>query len=130
VLKFVIKDDNALLNAIDYLTHLEPDQDDPLEIVVRDYQKLRTKKQNSLYWRWLGILRKESGNSKDVLHAYYKDKFLPSITESYAGEQIRVTKSTRDLTPREFTDYLSEVEEHAREFHNIVLPQPDEELPW
>ena len=126
MVKFVIRDDNALLNAINYVKCLTPDEDEPREIVIQDFKKLRSVQQNSLYWRWLGIIRKDTGTSKEALHHYYKKKFLPTFVEVHVDEIITVLTSTKDLTPAQFSDYLTEIEEHASDFHNIILPHEED----
>ena len=124
--RFVIKDDDSLFKVVSYLMDHLTDIVDPQEITISQYKKRRSLEQNSLYWCWLSFIREHTGTSKEALHIYYKSKFLPFHIEEVNGEDVRIYKSTTDLNVQEFTDYLSEIEDHARDFHNLILPTQED----
>lgn len=85
------------------------DKDVSLEVKLE--KRTRSGEQNRYYWLYLGIIEEETGNDKEILHSYFKNKFLTtSITELY-GDKVRVAKSTTELTKGEFGEYLAKISE-------------------
>jgi len=128
-MKFILRNEQVLNNATEYLYGLELDEDKPVELVIRDHKKKRTDDQNALYWSWLRIIGKETGDSTKSLHAFYGDEFLPKEFETVAGKKVEVIKSTTELGVKAFTSYLKQVEAHASSFFGIMLPHPGD-LEW
>lgn len=128
-MKFILRNEQILNNAVDYLYALELDEDKPQELIIKDHKKKRTEDQNALYWSWLRIIGKETGDSTKALHAFYGDEFLPKEFETVAGKKVEVIKSTTELGVKEFTEYLKRVEAHASSFFGIMLPHPGD-LEW
>jgi hypothetical protein len=125
-MKFILSDPTKLNRAIIFLYCLEIDPEKPHEVVVKDFKKIRTDAQNKLYWSWLGLISKETGNSTEALHVSFANEFLPKTFEVVRGETVDVVKSTTKLTPEEFTKYLKEVEAETAIFFGIKLPHPGE----
>ncbi len=128
-MRFVLASEQILQNVISYLYTLDLDEVHPQEIVIKDFRKKRTEAQNALYWSWLRIISRETGNSVKILHAFFGDKFLGKEFEVVRGEEVESVQSTTDLSPKEFTKYLMEVESDTVDFHGITLPHPGE-LEW
>lgn len=87
------------------------DQWDGQEVFIQILEKknTRSEQQHSYYWLYLGIISDETGENKEVLHEYFKNKFLiTEITELY-GDKIRIKKSTTGLTKGEFSDYIANI---------------------
>lgn len=66
----------------------------PVEQAFAECRKLflgenRTLSQNSLYWLWLTCIESETGNDKDILHVFLREKFLgyKSIQTIIKGEK-------------------------------------------
>lgn len=122
--EFLIRNPQILKNATEYLYSLDFDEEKPFLVIFKDFKKLRTDAQNRLYWSWLRIISKETGNSTKSLHADFTDMFLPKeIIETRRGK-IERTISTTDLNTKEFAQYLNEVEAETGDFFGIVLPHP------
>jgi hypothetical protein len=128
-LKYILRNEKILANAIDYLHSIKLDEDKPVQMVVKDFKKVRTEEQNALYWSWLRIIAKDQGNSTKAIHAYYGDKFLPKEIETVLGKRTETIKSTTELGVKEFTHYLQEVEADAATEFGIMLPHPGD-LEW
>lgn len=128
-MKFILRNEGILDNATQYLYALELDEDKPVELVIRDHKKKRTDDQNALYWSWLRIIGKETGDSTKGLHAYYGDEFLPKVEVVVMGKKVLEIKSTTELGVKAFTEYLKQVEAHASSFLGIMLPHPGD-LEW
>jgi len=128
-MRFVLCNEQILKNAISYLYSLDLDEEKPKEIIIKSFNKKRTEAQNALYWSWLRIIGQETGNSTKILHSFFGDKFLSKKFEIVRGEQVESIQSTTELNPKEFTQYLIEVEADTASFHGITLPHPGE-LEW
>lgn len=100
--------------------------DGTMECVIRRYKKSRTNSQNRLYWLWLSFIAGETGNDSDVLHEFFRRKYLQSKIVQVFGEQSSVRQSTAALKSEEFTDYLKRIESFAASEIGITLPHPDD----
>ena len=128
-MKFILRNEEVLEHAVDHLYSLELDEDEPQELIIKSHTKLRTEEQHCLYRAWIGIIAKETGDSRKALHVFYGDEFLPKETEKVLGKEVEVIKSTTELGVKEFTHFLKEVEAHAASFFGINLPHPGD-LEW
>jgi len=84
----------------------------------RNLSKSRTVEQNALYWVFLEFLEKETGNSKELMHEYFKSLFLKrqEVIKTAEGEKfIEVVGSTTKLTKREFSEYFNKCINYAIE---------------
>ena len=128
-MKFILRNDEIRENAINHIEALELDEDKPVELIIKDHKKKRTEDQNALYWSWLRIIGKETGDSTKAIHAFYGDEFLPKEFGNIANKKVEIVKSTTELGVKEFTYYLKRVEAHAAGFFGINLPHPGD-LEW
>jgi hypothetical protein len=117
---------------------------------LKEYSKIRSLAQNSIYWKWLGAISKHTGHTDDELHDIYKEKFLVKIYErddtKYA-EMIRTLRnlykdhpkesmelfravirltSTTKAKVKQFTEYLEKIERDCFD-NKIPLPMKDDE---
>lgn len=83
---------------------------------------IRSLSQNSLYWGvYIKILSEELGYFPDEMHEELKLKFNAKDSKLTPGE--KVGGSTKRMTTKEFTEYLTEIRTWASFFHNISLPE-------
>ena len=75
-----------------------------LEIIER--KSKRSQEQNRYYWLYLTLIKEETGNEIEDMHAYFKGKFLTKKISEIYGDKYRVTKSTTELSKGEFCEYL------------------------
>lgn len=69
----------------------------------------RTLSQNSLYWLYLGVIERETGNSANDLHEYFRRTLLPPKFIKVLGKEIKVPRSTTELNKIEFSDYMDKI---------------------
>jgi len=89
----------------------------------------RTLSQNSTYWLWITAIQQETGNDKNLLHEYFKQKFLGTENITVFDNNLNVTVSTTRLDTKQMTDYLNRIQEFANTELGILLPNPDD-LIW
>jgi hypothetical protein len=70
---------------------------------------VRSMPQNALYWAYLGIVEQETGNNANDLHELFKRTLLPPKFITVMGKEIKIPKSTTQLTKIEFGDYLDKI---------------------
>lgn len=94
-----------------------------IEIIERRIK--RTISQNGLYWLWLTCISHETGNDKDDLHEYFKQKYL--IRErKYIIDQLVEVVSTKRLNTVQFKYLLDNVHMFASTELAIELPNPED----
>lgn len=120
-------------SLITLIPNLPLDEENPLEVVIRERVKSRGMDQNALMWAgpladiaeqaWVGGRQ----FSSEVWHEHFKRKYLPEeydeelTNEGYmkwdytpAGERVLIG-STTQLTKRGFSQYLQQVEAEGTE---------------
>ena len=81
----------------------------------------RTNSQNKLWWKYMDILSKDLGHSKNELHDICKLKFLRR--ERYEdGKKIEYLKSPAELTKKEYKELIENVIVWAAKTFSIHLP--------
>lgn len=74
----------------------------------------RTAGQNRLWWLYVSILSKETGNEQKEIHEELKAKFMPFAT------------STTELSTEQFRSVVNEISVWAAQFLNVILPDPND----
>lgn len=93
---------------------------DGAHVVLSEEKPTRSNSQNAYYWVYLGIIEKETGNTADDLHEYFKRKLLPPVIKKVLGQEVKIAASTGDLTKSDFSDYLDKI----CALTNVPLPDP------
>lgn len=93
--------------------------------------KKRTLAQNSYMWLLVTAMAKETGQDKEEIHNYLRARFLtvPAMIVTADGEILEereVVRSTTDLSPKEFSDYVDRCALFAAEELGFVLPERKE----
>jgi len=86
----------------------------------------RTISQNGLYWLWLQCISHETGNDKDDLHEFFKQKYLADETTLVLGKYVVTRKSTTNLNTVQFKYLLDSVQIFASTELAITLPDPED----
>lgn len=86
----------------------------------------RSVAQNGLYRLWLGQISTETGEMPDDLHEHFKNKFIETNYVIVFGETTDKGKTTTKLTVKEFTEYLTKIEDFAIHFLSMRLLHPDD----
>jgi len=97
----------APLSDIRFRQHLRENEGKEYEIHIRS--KKRTNSQNALLWLYLSVISKETGNSENDLHEYFRRKHLPPQFVTVLGKEVKFPHSTTDLNRVEFSDYMERI---------------------
>jgi len=85
-------------------------------------KKKRTISQNNFYFFYLGIIEQETGQDSNDLHEYFKRAHLPPKFITVMGKEIKIPRSTTELSKLEFGEYLEKI------CAETGVPIPDPEL--
>lgn len=67
--------------------------------------------------------------TKEETHEFLKAKFnVQEIVNHDTGEAVQVPRSTTILSKEAFSNYISQIQQFAAEFLNIVIPDPGQQL--
>lgn len=88
-----------------------------------DRANTRSVQANRLYWAWLRVIAESTGDDENSLHEIFKRMFLPPKFQTYRGKEIKLPRSTTELSVKDFSEYLMRIEKEAGEL-GITLPQP------
>lgn len=132
---YVIRDGRIRDNAVSFINGL-PVTDaygKPVlwEVDIKRYRKNRSRAQNRLYWKWLGIIGNQRGQDPEDLHEEYKHMFLPKRDFDYVDQDtgeittVKIPRSTSKLNTKEFTQYLLMIEIDVMTKDNMKLSYGD-----
>lgn len=76
-----------------------------IELLVRT----RSMSQNNLYWMYLDLIERETGNNANDLHEYFRRALLAPKTLKVMNKEIKVPMSTTELNKVEFSDYMEKI---------------------
>lgn len=93
-------------------------------ISFEKYNKIRSIQSNKLYWLWLNCIAEETGNDSDILHEYFKNKYLKKYYSECFESQLLITITTTKLDNKQFWEYLEKIKMFASTELNIILPEP------
>jgi len=115
--------------AISYIERIDKD----MLCEIRKDKRNRSIVQNAYYWFLLTMLEQDTGNDKDDLHSYFKEKWLRSqlILKAKKIDDckfIDYTQSTTKLTTLEMEDYLEKIRVFASRELGCFLPLPGETI--
>jgi len=94
------------------------------EVVIKIVERNnnRTKDQNSLFWKWLDIISKETGYTKEETKELISYKFLRRERQNEEGFTEVYLKGTSTLTKKEFNDLMNNISYWSTTTLNITLP--------
>ena len=93
-----------------------------VEIRIRERKNKRTNEQNSLYWKWIEVISKSLGYTREEMHELIKYKFLKRSTIKKNGVEEVKLKSTTTLTVNEFSQFMNDIYFWSNNTLNISLP--------
>ena len=124
-MQIIIRDETLRQRVIEHIRWLNVER--PWIIEIKRHVRKRSLSQNALYWKWIGIIANETGNDNDMLHEFFKRKFLTPMTFHVGGEQFE-HRTTTKLPTDQFSAYMDKVNAFAGAELGIMLPQPEELL--
>lgn len=138
-----------MISALKYIEEMPKDQ--AMLVTIRDYEACKTILQHSTYWKWITIIAKYFGDTKEEKHVFYKEKFLVPIfirddlewaemwetirkcwrlgmkdDANILRKQVVRLASITQTTKKQMSEYLHEIDMDAAE-HKIYLPRRDDE---
>lgn len=114
----------AVLSAIG---GLKLDEKKPWDVSWVRHRSVRSNNQNNLYWAWIEIISKETGNDRWATHEALKDMFCPQMPVIF-GEETRMIRTTAKLQTEAMSEYIDKVQAFVTTELGIILPaRPDQE---
>ncbi len=104
----------------DFQSYLHTLDGKRVEVSVEKFRRKRTNDQNAYYWFILDLISKETGQDPLSLHEAFKFRFSSKIRLS----GLIIPQSTKTKDTGEFTTYIEQIREWAREFLNTTIPDP------
>lgn len=95
------------------------------QVTIEPKKARRSLSQNALYWSWVDIIARETGNDNDDVHEGLKQKFLAARVIQINGEAMRLY-TTAKLEKAAMTEYLDRVYAWATAELGLLLPVPEE----
>ena len=87
-------------------------------------KNIRTLSQNALYWLFLDVIEKDTGNNASDLHEFFKAKLLPPKFIVIKGKkglhEVKVPRSTTELGKVDFGEYMDKISAMV----GIKVPDP------
>jgi hypothetical protein len=90
------------------------------------FKKIRSNDQNALYWMWLTCLEQETGQEKDSLHYYFREKYLQVTYEQVFDSERKILQSTTKLDTVAMKNYLDKIQVFAATELAVTLPDPED----
>lgn len=90
-----------------FIQHLK--ENDGKEFKIESLVRTRSLSQNNLYWMYLEIIERETGNNANDLHEYFRRTLLSPKWLKVMGKEIKVPKSTTELKKNEFSEYMEKI---------------------
>lgn len=106
------------------VAHLTALLDKGKRVRVEAVAEIRTMPQNRVMWLWLTCISQITGNDKNDLHDYFREKYLEPVTVQIFGNKCEKLKSTTELNTAQFTEYLEKIRIFAQIELGIELPNP------
>lgn len=121
---YIVRDDYMRSRVADLISKL--DLSKAWQITVEPHRARRSLNQNNLYWKWVGIIAADTGNSHDDVHEALKHEFLPPRFMEMGGKTREVRPSTTTLKIEEMSAFMNHVQAWAGTTLGIILPVPDD----
>ena len=81
----------------------------------------RSDSQNRYLWFYYEIIAKETGENADDLHELFKRTLLPPVFKTVRGQELKLPRSTTELSKPEFNDFLDKI----AALTGVPLPDPE-----
>tara|TARA_R110002050_G_scaffold179539_1_gene312918 strand:+ start:4660 stop:5040 length:381 start_codon:yes stop_codon:yes gene_type:complete len=92
-----------------------------VSVEIIEAEESRSINQNRLWWKWIEILSKETGNTKEDMHTLMKYKYLLK-EKMIEGELHQIIGTTTTLSKEEFSKLMKEMFFWANDTLNVMLP--------
>lgn len=125
---YYLRNQDVISNAINFIANLKPDDNEPMEVVIRRRKRKRTDPQRALFWVWMREIRKHlldstgQAYSEQELHDWFCAKFLPVKFVKVNGEAKVSVQGTSDLTKDEMRQFLDQIDMYCAGELDLLLP--------
>lgn len=99
--------------------------------LLKAVDETRSLRQNAYYWQSLNTVQQHMRENFDldhkpeVWHELFKSMFaVPTVTE-VNGVTVSVYRSTKDMTKKEFKEYMDRVADHCAMEYGCAIPPPE-----
>ena len=92
-----------------------------VSVEIIEAEESRSINQNRLWWKWIEILSKETGNTKEDMHTLMKYKYLLK-EKMIEGELHQIIGTTTTLSKEEFSKLMKDMFFWANDTLNVMLP--------
>ena len=102
------------------------------KVTIEPYKAKRSLSQNKLYWLYMSEISNKYYETRGKLYSpdmwaeYFKQNFIESTISEIRGEAVKLSKTTTQMTTKEFTEYLEKIDIYAGSELGIILPHPDD----
>ncbi|MBV5330390.1 MAG: hypothetical protein JZU65_22620, partial [Chlorobium sp.] len=96
-MKKIIVNELNDLDIVLRVTRAMLDSQGKLQVVVKKFERNISQEQQGLYFKWLGIIGGDLGNTKDEMHQIYKERFLLNIFVADPDSHQKFCKMIEDL---------------------------------
>lgn len=131
---YILRTPEIQANCLRYVTSLRPDEDHPLQVTVKPYQRRRSTEQNARYWAWLTIIADEAARIGLSDRRYDPESFHEFFKREFLGKKVIVDdtvyllpESSANKGVKRFAEYCDQVDAWAAE-HGIIIPDMHDEL--
>lgn len=121
----IVRKDNLQRQFESYLQTLKNGE---YTLSAKRVTQKRSINQNNLMWMWIACVSMETGQDKNDIYDYYRQKFL-SRTIEINGKTAVVTSGTSALDTVAMTHFLNQMQADVSVEFGIKLPTP-QDLYW
>lgn len=89
---------------------------------IEEKKSKRSGQHNNYLWLYMTIIAEETGYTPNEVHEWAKGKFLTQGIQQVFGANVRIKKSTTELTKGEFCNYLADIS------NETGIPLPDTQM--
>ena len=124
----ILREEYDLIKLMAHVKELfNVDDPKPLEVIIQPYDPNSSNAQKRLYWKWIDIMSKHTGNHKINQDEMLRKIFLtPVFYKNNKGKDMEYIKSISDIGKKDMAQYMTQVSIMAAE-HGINLPHPEDQ---
>ncbi len=120
----ILRDEYDIVRLVCVVKEL--DLTKPYEVTIEIYDPLSSNAQKKLYWKWIDIMCRVTGNHKINQDEDLRKIFLtPVFYTNTKGQDKEYIKRISDIGKKEMSEYMTSVSIMAAEY-GIILPHPED----
>jgi hypothetical protein len=120
---FLINSEETKTRVKSYIDRLDVKRAYKVKIEV--VRRGRSLNQNNYMWLVFTMLADEFGESKEVIHDFFCDKFL-QVEDELSGVKFFRTRGTSELKTVEHSKFMQDIVVFCASEWGIIIPDPDE----